>query len=358
MADRQIRAVLQGAGIAIPPVEVTNDMLARVLETSDDWIRARSGVVTRFYVQPGVGSAELGAQAAERALEDAGIGGEEVDYIVCATMTPDHYFPGSGTLVQQYLGIGPKPALDLRQQCAGYAYGLQVVDALIRSRQAETVLLVGCDVHSSLIPFPEMSWRVLLGKEPGPVPADELEWNNRYRHLVVLFGDGAGAMVFRAETDTDRGILGSRLRGDGNEKDILYVPGAGSTSRPWIDADMIAEGRTVPVMDGRKVFKLAVSRMPKVTLELLEEQNLSLEEVDLLVMHQANLRINEAAQRALGLPDERVHNNIQRYGNTTSATLPICFHEARQEGKAPAGSLVAFTALGAGLHWGAVLLRV
>lgn len=358
MADGELRAVLRGTGIAIPEIEVTNDMLARVLETSDEWIRARSGVVTRFYVEPGVGSAELGARAAEQALENAGVSPEEVDYIVCATMTPDHYFPGSGTLLQQHLGISPKPALDLRQQCAGFAYGLQVVDALIRSRQARTVLLVGCDVHSSLIPFPPQSWRVLLGEEPGPVPGEEFEWNSRFRHLVVLFGDGAGAMVFRAESGTDRGILGSRLRGDGNEKDILYVPGAGSRSRPWVDADMIAEGRTVPVMNGRKVFKLAATRMPEVTLELLEEHNLSLDQVDLLVMHQANLRINEAAQRALGLPDERVHNNVQRYGNTTSATLPICFHEARQQGKAPEGSLVAFTALGAGLHWGAVLLRV
>lgn len=344
--------------MAVPSVEVTNEMLARVLDTSDDWIRARSGIVTRYYVEPGVGSAELGAQAARQACERAQIDPEEIDYIVCATMTPDHYFPGSGTLVQQHLGIGPRPALDLRQQCAGYAYGLQVVDALVRGGLAKTVLLVGCDVHSALIPFPRESWRVLLGEQPGPVSPEEFEWNSKFRHLVVLFGDGAGAMVFRAKSDTDRGILGSRLRGDGNEKEILYVPGAGSKSRPWVDADMIAEGRTVPVMDGRKVFKLAVTRMPEATLELLEEQGMTLDEVDLLVMHQANLRINEAAQRAMGLPDERVHNNIQRYGNTTSATLPICFCEAQEAGKAPEGSLVAFAALGAGLHWGAVLLRV
>lgn len=347
-----------GSGISIPPVEVTNDMLARVLDTSDEWIKARSGIETRFYVEPGVGSAELGAAAARKALAEAGLGAEEVDYIVCATMTPDHYFPGSGTLIQEHLGVSAKPALDLRQQCAGFAYGLQIVDALIRSGQAETVLLVGCDVHSSLIPFPERSFRILLGEDPGPTPAEEYEWNSRFRHLVVLFGDGAGAMVFGAEQDTGRGILGSRMRGDGHEKEILYVPGGGSRSRPWVDAAMIAEGRTVPVMDGRKVFKLAVTRMPQVTRELLEEHDLSLDDVDLLVMHQANLRINEAAQKALGLGDERVHNNIQRYGNTTSATLPICFHEARGEGKAGPGSLVAFAALGAGLHWGAVLLRV
>ncbi len=358
MAQGEVRAVLKGCGIAIPEVEVDNHMLARVLETSDEWIRARSGVVTRYYVEPGVGSSELGAQAARSALADAGLEAAEVDYIVCATMTPDHYFPGSATLIQQRLGIEPKPAIDLRQQCAGFAYGLQMVDALIRSGQAETVLLVGCDVHSSLIPFPPRSWQVLLGRQPPPAPPEEFEWNSRFRHLVVLFGDGGGAMVFRAEAGGERGIIGSRLLGDGNEKDILYVPGGGSASRPFVDAEMIASGRTVPVMDGRKVFKLAVTKMPEVTRELLAEQNMSLDDVDLLVMHQANLRINEAAQKALALPDERVHNNIQRYGNTTSATLPICFHEAREEGKAPEGAVVAFVALGAGLHWGAVLLRV
>lgn len=359
MAGRaEVRAVLAGSGIAIPEVEVDNDMLARVLETSDEWIRARSGIVTRYYVEPGVGASVLGAQAAERALADAGIEAAEVDYIVCATMTPDHYFPGAGTLVQQHLGMGPTPALDIRQQCAGFAYGLQTVDALIRSGQAKTVLLVGCDVHSALIPFSEKSWRVVLGESEPPVSDEEFEWNSRFRHLVVLFGDGAGAMLFRAGENTERGILGSKLFGDGNEKEILYVPGGGSASRPFVDAEMIASGRTVPVMDGRKVFKLAVTRMPQATKALLEEHDLALDDVDLLVMHQANLRINEAAQRALALPDERVHNNIQRYGNTTSATLPICFHEAREAGKAPDGALVAFAALGAGLHWGAVLLRV
>ncbi|MFQ5528288.1 MAG: 3-oxoacyl-ACP synthase III family protein [Thermoanaerobaculia bacterium] len=160
----EIRAVFRGSGISIPEVEVDNHMLARVLDTSDEWIRARSGVVTRYYVEPGVGSSELGVRAAEGALEDSGIAAEEIDYIVCATMTPDHYFPGSGTLIQEGLGIGPRPAIDLRQQCAGFAYGLQMVDALIRSGQARTVLLVGCDVHSALTPFREASWRVLVGR--------------------------------------------------------------------------------------------------------------------------------------------------------------------------------------------------
>jgi 3-oxoacyl-[acyl-carrier-protein] synthase-3 len=355
----QLKAVLKGTGIFVPQICVTNEMLSRIMDTSDEWIRERSGIDTRYYVEPGVGSAELGALAAQAALEDAGLEADQVDYIVCATMTPDHYFPGSGTLIQEQLGISERPALDIRQQCAGYAYGLQMVDALVRSELARTVLLVGCDVHTSLMPFSDETWDVFFGRREGPLASEDFDWNSQYRHLVVLFGDAAGAMVFQAEDAADGvGILGSALYGDGRAKEILFVPGGGSKHRPWVDAEMIEEGRTVPHMDGRQVFKLAVTQMPAVTREVLEQQGFGLEDLDLLIMHQANLRINEAAQRALGIAPERVYNNIQKYGNTTSATLPLCFHEARQEGLAPAGSLVAFTALGAGLHWGSVLVRV
>ncbi len=352
------RAVLAGTGVAIPPHEIDNHRLARIIETNDDWIRERSGIVTRYYVDAGVGSADLGAEAARAALADAGIAAGEVDYLVCATMTPDHYFPGSGTLIQQKLGIGAIPALDIRQQCAGFAYGLQVVDALIRSGIARTVLLVGADVHTSLMPFSARTFEVLHDRDPGPLPAEDFEWNSRFRHLLVLFGDGAGAMVFRGEDGGERGILAAALYGDGNHKDILHVPGLGSKHRPFVTCDMIRAAETVPVMDGRAVFKLAVTRMPEVTREVLARCGYTIADLDLLIMHQANLRINEASQKALGLPNEKVHNNIQKYGNTTSGTLPIAFHDARQQGKAPAGSLVAFTALGAGLHWGSVLVRL
>ncbi len=354
----EARAVLAGTGISVPPLEVDNTMLSRIIETSDDWVRERSGVVTRYYVEPGVSSSDLGAEAARAALDDAGIGADEVDYLVCATMTPDHYFPGTGTLVQQKLGMRPLPALDIRQQCAGFAYGLQVVDALIRSGIARTVLLVGADVHTSLMPFSARTFEVLHGRDPGPLSPEEFEWNSRFRHLLVLFGDGAGAMVFRAEEANGRGILASALYGDGNHRDILYVPGGGSQRRPFVTCEMIQAAETVPVMDGRAVFKLAVTRMPEATLEVLRRCGYTAADLDLVIMHQANLRINEKAQQVLGLPNEKVHNNIQKYGNTTSATLPLAFYEARQAGKAPAGSLVAFTALGAGLHWGSVLMRV
>jgi 3-oxoacyl-[acyl-carrier-protein] synthase-3 len=354
----QARAVLAGTGIAIPPLEVDNHMLARIIETSDDWVRERSGVATRYYVHAGTASSDLGAEASRAALADAGVAPEEVDYVVCATMTPDHYFPGTGTLIQQKLGLRPLPVLDIRQQCAGFAYGLQVVDALIRGGVAKTVLLVGADVHTSLMPFSARTFEVLHGRDPGPLSPEEFEWNSRFRHLLVLFGDGAGAMVFRAgPVEDSRGILDHALYGDGNHRDILYVPGGGSQRRPFVSPEMIAAADTVPVMDGKAVYKLAVTRMPEATREVLERQGYSTADLDLLIMHQANLRINEKAQQILGLPDTKVYNNIQKYGNTTSATLPIAFHEARQKGMAPQGSLVAFAALGAGLHWGAVLMR-
>jgi len=356
----EARAVLAGTGIAIPPLEIDNHMLARIIDTDDAWIRERSGIVTRYYVEAGVASSDLGAEAARAALAAAAVEPGEIDYLVCATMTPDQYFPGSGTLIQQKLGLRPLPVLDIRQQCAGFAYGLQVVDALIRGGIARTVLLVGADVHTSLMPFSAQTFEVLHGRDPGPLPAEDFAWNSRFRHLLVLFGDGGGAMVFRRGEagDGDRGILGAVLFGDGNHRDILYVPGGGSERRPFVTCEMIQRAETVPVMDGRAVFKLAVTRMPEVTRQVLRACGRGLEDLDLLVMHQANLRINEASQKALGLPDEKVHNNIQRYGNTTSATLPIAFYEAQQAGKAPAGALVAFTALGAGLHWGSVLVRV
>jgi 3-oxoacyl-[acyl-carrier-protein] synthase-3 len=261
-------------------------------------------------------------------------------------------------MIQQKLGAGPVPALDIRQQCAGFAYGLQVVDALVGSGIARSVLLVGTDVHTCLMPFSERTWAVLEGRDDGPLPAEEFAWNSRFRNLLVLFGDGAGAMVFRAAEDGERGLLGAKLYGDGNHREILTVPGLGSARRPFVTPEQIAAADTVPVMDGKKVFKLAVTAMPQATTDLLAEHGYGVGDLDLLVMHQANLRINEAAQKALGLPDGKVHNNIQKYGNTTSATLPLCFHEARRAGKAPEGALVAFAALGAGLHWGAVLLRL
>ena len=354
------RALLLGSGIATGEIAIDNTRLARIMDTNDQWIRERTGIAQRFFVEPGVASSDLGIRAAQAAIEDAAIDADEVDYIVCATMTPDHYFPGAGTAIQHGLGISPRPSLDIRQQCAGFAFGLQLVNALIGSGTASTVLLVGTDVHTSLMPFSDLSWEVLLAEEDRRLDhAEDFAWNTRFRNLLVLFGDAAGAMVFRAHEESDgRGILGSELYSDGANLEILHVPGLGSKSRPMVDAAMLEDGSWVPVMDGRAVFRLAVTRMPKVTRSLLENCGYTLDDLGMLIMHQANLRINEAAQKAMGLPSEKVHNNIQRYGNTTSATLPLCFHEARAQGRIGQGDLVAFTALGAGLHWGSVLMRV
>ncbi|HYH44532.1 MAG TPA: 3-oxoacyl-[acyl-carrier-protein] synthase III C-terminal domain-containing protein, partial [Thermoanaerobaculia bacterium] len=340
----QARAVLAGTGIAVPPYEIDNDRLAMIIETSDEWIRERSGVQTRYYVEPGVGSSDLGAQAGRAALDDAGMDPGEIDYVVCATMTPDHYFPGSGTLIQQKLGLRPLPALDIRQQCAGYAYGLQLVDALIRGGIARNVLLVGTDVHTSLMPFSPQTFEVLHGRDPGPLPEEDFKWNSQFRHLLVLFGDAAGAMVFRASNEDGRGILDSALYGDGNHKDILYVPGGGSSRRPWVTCDMIRTAETVPVMDGRQVFKLAVTRMPEATREVLSRQGYGVEDLDLLIMHQANLRINEKAQHVLGLPDDKVYNNIQKYGNTTAASIPLAIDECIRSGKIGKGDVLVCAA--------------
>ena len=345
--------------MALPPRVVDNHALARVMDTDDAWIVERSGIRERRYVERGVASSDLGAEAVVAALADARMAPDEVDYLVCATMTPDHHIPGAGTLVQYKAGLPTGPALDSRQQCAGFAYGLQLVDALIGAGTARNVVLVGCDVHTSLMPYSQATWDAIEGRRSEPIAEADREWNNRFRHLLVLFADAAGAMVFRASTaDDGRGILASRMRGDGEHHTILETPGGGSARRPWVDIAQIEAGETVPVMDGRQVFKLAVTRMPEVTLELLAEKGLGHDDLDLIVMHQANLRINEAAQKQLGVPASKVFNNIERYGNTTSATLPLAFHEARAAGLAPPGALVAFTALGAGLHWGAVLMRV
>ncbi|MGH9360457.1 MAG: 3-oxoacyl-ACP synthase III family protein, partial [Thermoanaerobaculia bacterium] len=275
-----LSALLAGTGVAVPPCRVDNHMLARVMDTSDEWIRERSGVVTRHYVEPGTSSSDLGVEAARAALADAGVEAGEVDYIVCATLTPDYYFPGIGTIVQQKLGIGAVPSLDIRQQCAGFAYGLQMVDALVRSGMARTVLLVGTDVHTSLMPFSPRTWEVLYDPEAAPLAEEERAWNTRFRYILVLFGDAAGAMVFRAGREDGRGILRSALWGDGNHKDILYTPGGGSAARPWVTPEMIARGDLVPVMDGRQVFRLAVTLMPEAVRQLLADEGAAVEELD------------------------------------------------------------------------------
>ncbi len=250
-------------------------------------------------------------------------------------------------------------ALDIRMQCAGFLSGLQVADAFIRAGTSRRILLVGAECHASLYPWTDAEWAVMFGDSDAPVSPEVYAWGTAHRDRAVIFGDGGGAFVLEAREDEEGpGFLGFEMRTDGQHWDKLYVPGGGSASFPYFSPKMFAENGTIPVVEGRQVFRLATTAMPAIVREVLTRFDLTIEDLSLLLMHQANLRINEAVQKSLGLPDEKVFNNIQVYGNTTAATLPLVFHEAKQAGRVRPGDLICFTALGAGLHWGAGLARM
>jgi 3-oxoacyl-[acyl-carrier-protein] synthase-3 len=350
------RAVVVGSGSSIPPNRVTNDMLARLMDTSDEWIRERSGVEARYYVDPGVGTSDLGVEAARQAITMAGVAPEDIDLVVFATMTPDHYFPGSGALLQKKLGLRPVPCFDIRQQCVGFLYGLQLVDAHVRAGLASTVLLIGAEIHSGFMPWDAPQWEYLYGRSDTPPTREQKDWNSRFRHLTVLFGDAGSAVVVRAQ-DGPRGIVDQMLHTDGADYDKLYVPGSGFKHRPYVDPAQIARGDHIPVMDGRYVFKMATTRMIEVAGQLLQRNGVSVGDLSMVLMHQANKRINEYCQKALGLPDAKVHHNIERYGNTTAATIPLLWDEVVRDGRVKPDDLVLMVAFGAGMNWGATLLR-
>ncbi len=352
-----MRAVITGTGMHIPEMRVDNDTMAKIMDTSDEWIRVRTGIEQRHYAAPNEATSDLATPAARRAIEAAGLEPSDIDYLVVATMTPDYFFPGSAPFIQRKLGLEEIPCLDIRQQCAGFVYALQIADALIRSGQCKRVLVVGAEAHASLVPWSKESWAVATGENKGPLSDEEFDKNTMTRDRVVLFGDGAGAVVVEASDDDSRGIIDCLLHTNGNEAERLWTKAAGSAFRPYFHPDMFTSGDYVPVVEGRKVYALAVTFMPKVTLEILERNGLTLSDVDLVIMHQANLRINEGVQKRLELPDEKVFNNIQKYGNTTAATIPIAFHEALEQGRAKPGDLICFVGLGSGLNWGAVLYR-
>jgi len=352
-----MRAVITGTGMYVPPKIVNNNDLSRIMDTTDEWIQVRTGIVERRFAARDEATSDIAVPAALQAMESAGCSPDTINYLVLATMTPDYYFPGSAPFLQRKLGLGTIPCLDIRQQCAGYLYALQIADAVIRSGQHRRALVVGAEVHSCLQPWDKDSWDVAMGDAEGPVTAEQRQRNTQFRDRTVLFGDGAGATVVEAAEGTDRGIIDCLIHCDGNEAERLWTKAAGSAFRPYISEEMIASGDITPIVEGRKVYALAVTAMPQVTLEILERNGLTLDDLDLVIMHQANLRINEGVQKRLGLPDDKVFNNIQRYGNTTAATIPIAFHEARQQGRAKDGDLVCFVGLGSGLNWGAVLYR-
>ncbi|UCC26481.1 MAG: ketoacyl-ACP synthase III [Gemmatimonadales bacterium] len=328
------RTVIQGTGFYVPERIVTNDELAGMIDTSDEWIRERTGIVERRWVEEGVTGAEMALRATSMALDEAGMEAGEIDAIILATLSPDHFFPGTGVFLQRELGAGEIPALDIRAQCSGFVYGLSVADAWIRSGQYETILLVGVEIQST-----------------------GLDLTDEGRDMAVLFGDGAGAAVLKAADDLQRGVLSTHIHSQGEHAEVLWVDAPSSPRHPLISAEDLAEGRHHPRMVGREVFKHAVSRMPEVVLEALEANGLGTEDIDLLIPHQANLRISQMVQRRLDLPDEKVFNNIERYGNTTAATIPIALAEAVRAGRLHRGDLLCLTAFGSGFTWGSALIR-
>lgn len=351
-----MKSVITGSGIGIGQNLVKNEALTRIMDTTDEWIRTRSGIEQRYYVDPGTGSSDLGILAAENALRAAGRDKSDIDAVVFATMTPDHFFPGNGPVLQAKMGFGNLPTFDIRQQCSGFLYGLDLADSLIRSGKYARVLVVGADVHTPFMPW-QNGWDSTIGRSDREVTAEERAANTAIRDRTVLFGDGAGAVIVEASDDDSRGYLGAKLHTDGSNLEALYVPGVGFRHRPYVTKEQIDAGDPIPVMEGRAVFKEAVSRMPESVREVCAAAGVAVESIDLLLIHQANLRIVEAVAKQLGLPPEKVPHNIERYGNTTAGTLPILFHECLSDGRIQPGMLICFTALGSGLHWGAALYQ-
>ncbi|HEX7191642.1 MAG TPA: beta-ketoacyl-ACP synthase III [Thermoanaerobaculia bacterium] len=351
-----MRSVITGSGIGIPKNLVRNEMLARVMDTSDEWIRTRSGIEQRYYADPGEGSAELGMLAAQNALDSANRTKEDIDAVIFATMTPNYFFPGNGPVLQAKMGFANIPTFDIRQQCSGFLYGLDLADSLIRSGKYKRILLVGAEVHTPFMPW-QNGWDITIGLEDREVTPAEYAANTAIRDRTVLFGDGAGAVIVEASENGPRGFIASKLYSDGSNIEALYVPGVGFRRRPFIDHDQIDRSDPIPVMEGRAVFKEAVSRMPEAVRAVCAEAGVAVSDIDILIVHQANLRIIEGVAKQLALPPEKVPHNIERYGNTTAGTLPILYHECVADGRIKPGMLVCFTALGSGLHWGAALYR-
>jgi len=352
-----MRSIITGSGIGIPKNVVPNSALAKIMDTSDEWIRTRSGVEQRHYVDDGQGSSDLGIMAAEGALAAAGRTKDDIDAIIFATMTPDHFFPGNGPVVQAKMGFAEStPTFDIRQQCSGFLYGLDLADSLIRSGKYKRVLLIGADVHTPFMPW-ENGWATTIGQEDREVTAEEYAANTAIRDRTVLFGDGAGAVVIEASESGERGLLETRLFTNGSNIEALFVPGVGFRHRPFVSHAQLDATDHIPVMEGREVYKQAIVKMPEAVRQVCAAAGVEPADIDILIIHQANLRIVEAVAKQLGLPDEKVPHNIERYGNTTAGTLPILFHECLQDGRIQPGMLVCFTALGSGLHWGAALYR-
>jgi 3-oxoacyl-[acyl-carrier-protein] synthase-3 len=323
-----------GIGMSVPSRVVTNHDLATKMETSHEWIVERSGIEQRRWVSEGETGATLGTAASQEAIRRSGLEPKDIDLIIYATLSPDFNFPGTAVFVQRALGLHDIPCLDIRQQCTGFIYGLSIADVFIKSGQYKHVLVIGSEVHST-----------------------GLDVSTAGRDVTVLFGDGAGAVVLGRATDDEHVLLSTHLHADGSEAEILWTEYPASARHPRISAEAMAERKHYPVMNGKKVFKHAVTRMPQAIMEGMVANNMKLTDIDMVIPHQANLRINQMVAKMIGLPDDKTHNNIQKYGNTTAASIPICMHEAIELGKIKPGHVVCLVAFGAGLTWGSVFLR-
>jgi 3-oxoacyl-[acyl-carrier-protein] synthase-3 len=328
------RARIAGTGMYVPPRVVTNRDLEQRMDTSDEWIQQRTGILERRWVDEGTGPLDLAYEASVRAIDAAGIAPEDLDAIVLASLSPQHEFPGTSAFLQDRLGISEIPAMDIRCQCTGFLYALHVGSLYVGSGQYARVLVVGTEVHSTGI-----------------------DVSTAGRDVAVIFGDGAGAVVLSPSDDAEHGVLSVHLHAEGKHADKLWVEAPGSKFHPRITHELIDQGRHWPRMDGRFVFKHAVSRMPEVIREALDANKFQIEDVDLFLFHQANLRINEYVAAQMGIPPERVHHNIQRYGNCSAASIPMCLDECVREGRLEEGHLVLMAGFGSGFTWGSALMR-
>jgi 3-oxoacyl-[acyl-carrier-protein] synthase-3 len=329
------KAFIAGTGHFVPPKVVTNFDLEKKMNTSDEWIRQRSGIVERHYVEPGVGSSDLAYEAALRAIEDAKIDKSEIDFIIAATLSPDHYFPGIGVIVQAKLGLSGIGALDVRNQCTGFIYALSVADQYIKTHTYKKILLVASEVQSS-----------------------NMDYSDEGRDIAVLFGDGGGAVILEPNEKNDgRGILSTHLFSDGRYVSDLWMEKPSPKDSPTFIEKFFKEGRFFPKMDGRNVFKNASEKMPEAVRIALKHNGLSIEDVDHLIPHQANDRISLMVARGLKIPVEKVIRNIGRFGNTTAASIPIALDEALKGRIIKEGDIAALTAFGSGYTWGSALIR-
>jgi 3-oxoacyl-[acyl-carrier-protein] synthase III len=331
-----VRSAILGVGHYLPTKVVTNHDLAKLMPTSDEWIQQRTGIKERRFIErDGIGASDLAVPAARMAVERAGRAVGDVDMIIFATLSPDVQFPGSGCLLGDKLGLPGVPALDVRNQCSGFLYSLSIADAWVRTGAYRNVLVVGSEVHSTGIELAE-----------------------RGRDVAVLVGDGAAAALVGPSPSEDRGVLSLVLRADGAGAKDLWLPAPASMRSPArITHDMLDRGEHYPQMNGKQVFRWATEKMPEVAKEALSAAGLGIGDVDYFVPHQANMRINQMVAQKLGIPADRVCHNIERYGNTTAATIPLGLSEAYEEGRLGEGKVVLTAAFGSGYTWAASVIR-